>query len=399
MNEGAARIIRFSPDFESGNGVEFHQVGEDVYQFEIRPDTNASDRQWFHFRVQGARGRTLTFHLLHLSRTNIPEHWELSRPVASANGRDWNWTSGPMHVDAAGDAFHFAHTFTSDHESIAFHFPYTYSDHLKRLAAWKKHPAVTHEVIGKTVEGRPIDLLRVMQPGLPESERIGLWACARAHAGETAASFTFEGFLNFLLSDNAGANGLRRRAVFNLVPMMNPDGVVAGNYRTNLAGVNLNRVWHDPSAETSPENLAVRAAIDRWVASRRPYHFFIDFHADSCASAYYLFHPDGTSPTPKYHDPANYQRDVRRFVGLVAARNPDFDPIEGASQAEDEGIGYHQQRIGHGVLAFTPEAPYGLIKHGVNKGSPATPARHHAVGEAICRAVEELYFGTVPEDK
>lgn len=30
---------------------------------------------------------------------------------------------------------------------------------------------------------------------------------------------------------------------FVVVPMVNPDGVIYGNFRTNLAGFDLNRQW------------------------------------------------------------------------------------------------------------------------------------------------------------
>lgn len=33
---------------------------------------------------------------------------------------------------------------------------------------------------------------------------------------------------------------------------MNPDGVIHGNYRTNLAGIDLNRVWDSADSELSP---------------------------------------------------------------------------------------------------------------------------------------------------
>ena len=39
---------------------------------------------------------------------------------------------------------------------------------------------------------------------------------------------------------------LRRKFVFKLVPMLNPDGVIVGNYRTNLAARDLNRTYKDP---------------------------------------------------------------------------------------------------------------------------------------------------------
>jgi murein tripeptide amidase MpaA len=30
---------------------------------------------------------------------------------------------------------------------------------------------------------------------------------------------------------------------FIVIPMVNPDGVIYGNFRTNLAGLDLNRQW------------------------------------------------------------------------------------------------------------------------------------------------------------
>lgn len=37
-----------------------------------------------------------------------------------------------------------------------------------------------------------------------------------------------------------------KRCIFKIVPMLNPDGVVLGNYRTGIAGRDLNRVFANP---------------------------------------------------------------------------------------------------------------------------------------------------------
>uniref|UniRef100_A0A672RNE2 Peptidase M14 domain-containing protein n=1 Tax=Sinocyclocheilus grahami TaxID=75366 RepID=A0A672RNE2_SINGR len=49
------------------------------------------------------------------------------------------------------------------------------------------------------------------------------------------------GFLEFLLSDLPDARLLREIFIFKVIPMLNPDGVVVGNYRCSLAGRDLNR--------------------------------------------------------------------------------------------------------------------------------------------------------------
>ena len=74
---------------------------------------------------------------------------------------------------------------------------------------------------------------------------------ARVHPGETVSSFVFEGILKYLLS--AEASLLRRHFIFKMIPMINPDGVIHGNYRTNLSGKDMNRYWEDPSKFLIPE--------------------------------------------------------------------------------------------------------------------------------------------------
>ena len=64
---------------------------------------------------------------------------------------------------------------------------------------------------------------------------------ARVHPGESNASYIVEGLIDFLLSQDREAKHLRDTYVFKIVPMLNPDGVVVGNYRCSLAGVDLNR--------------------------------------------------------------------------------------------------------------------------------------------------------------
>ena len=51
-----------------------------------------------------------------------------------------------------------------------------------------------------------------------------------------------EGMLDFLTdTNNEEAKYLRQNYVFKIIPMVNPDGVVHGNYRCGLSGVDLNR--------------------------------------------------------------------------------------------------------------------------------------------------------------
>ncbi len=70
--------------------------------------------------------------------------------------------------------------------------------------------------------------------------------CGRAHPGESNGSYMVEGFLDFICGDSKMAEFLRRHVIFKIVPMINPDGVALGNYRTGLSGRDFNREYRDP---------------------------------------------------------------------------------------------------------------------------------------------------------
>lgn len=53
-----------------------------------------------------------------------------------------------------------------------------------------------------------------------------------------------EGFLTSLLDGSIASQRLLSSANFYVVPLLNPDGVVAGNYRTSFSGRDLNRSFN-----------------------------------------------------------------------------------------------------------------------------------------------------------
>ena len=79
------------------------------------------------------------------------------------------------------------------------------------------------------------------------------------HPGESVASFVFNGFFKFILSNEA--KHLWWYFVFKLIPVLNPDGVVHGNYWSSIAGVDLNWMWIDPDPVLHPSVFGLKSLI------------------------------------------------------------------------------------------------------------------------------------------
>jgi hypothetical protein len=124
----------------------------------------------------------------------------------------------------------------------------------------------------------------------PENQntKIGIILMARVHPGETVSSYMMKGVIDFLCSVCDEANILRNYFMFKIVPMMNPDGVVCGNYRTSLAGCDLNRRWINPNEILHPEIFYAKQMIKK-LSTQRQIGLICDFHGHSGADNIFIY--------------------------------------------------------------------------------------------------------------
>ena len=54
---------------------------------------------------------------------------------------------------------------------------------------------------------------------------------------------------------------MRQHFVVKMIPMLNPDGVAHGHYRTDICGVNLNRVYLNPDPQLHPSVYGARSIV------------------------------------------------------------------------------------------------------------------------------------------
>jgi len=339
--------LRIGANFDAGS-VEIVSADDprDV-RLNLRKDSAADFRQWFHFRVQGARGAPLRMRFLNAGRSAYPGGWEGYRAVASYDRRRWFRLPGTWY-----DGHVLTVECVPERDSIYFAYfePYSHERHLDLLGRLEADPLVRAADLGATVQGRDVNLVTVGEPGPAKKD---VWVIARQHPGETMAEWFVEGMLERLLDrSDPTARRLLERACLHVVPNMNPDGAVAGNLRTNAAGANLNREWMEPSLRRSPEVFHVRRRMHETGVD-----LFLDIHGDEALPCVFA---DGCSMLPGFT--LGQAKRERRFLDVLLAASPDFQTERGYApdRFSDELLTLASKYVGHafGCLSFTIEMPF-----------------------------------------
>ena len=89
-----------------------------------------------------------------------------------------------------------------------------------------------------------------------------------------------KGVIDFLVSNTPEGRVLRDKFVFKIIPMLNPDGVINGNYRCSLSGQDMNRRWKAPSKVLHPVVHSTKRFIKQF-SKEREVGMFCDLHGHS----------------------------------------------------------------------------------------------------------------------
>ncbi|XP_037100022.1 cytosolic carboxypeptidase-like protein 5 isoform X2 [Syngnathus acus] len=264
------------------------------------------NRSWFYFSVQGAApGRLLKFNVMNMNNQRKLYSQGMAPLVRTLPGKNkWERIRDRPVIEIVRSQFilSFTHRLLDIRGATTFFsfcFPFSYTECQEMLRclddrhrnAARLGPASSpdevyyrRELLCRSLDGNRVDLLTVTncsgmmderEPRLPqlfpdvdtlrphrfENKRV-FFLSSRVHPGETPSSFVFNGFLDFILKkDDPRAHALRNMFVFKLIPMLNPDGVVRGHYRTDSRGVNLNRQYMNPSPELHPSIYGAKALL------------------------------------------------------------------------------------------------------------------------------------------
>lgn len=364
--------------FDGGNIEVISAEDPTDIRLSIRTDAGGTFRQWFCFRLFGGRGLPCRIVIENAGSCSYAKGFQGYRAVASQDGVHWP----RQHTRYDGERLFIELTPDADCVTVAYFAPYpmarlgAFLDRLQERADLRRQP------LGRTVEGRVLEHVAL---GRDDGTAPVVWAIARQHPGETMASWWIEGFLDRLADpDDAAARALLARVTVHVVPNMNPDGSVHGFLRTNAAGTNLNRAWAEPSAEASPEVLAVRDAMDGTGVQACldvhgdetiPYNFMSGFHGVA-----------GVAPgrLALYDD----------FCAALVRHCPDFQIEHGYPRRQpgsaDLTICTNQLAQRYGALAMTLEQPFKDLAERPDHPEGWSPRRAHGLGAACVATLGEI---------
>jgi hypothetical protein len=173
---------------------------------------------------------------------------------------------------------------------------YGYDTLLYDIGEWKKSPFVTVDSVGASVQNRTLFVLTIQDTAADSSRtRKRVWIHARTHPNEVQGTWVTNEMIKMLIADTPLADTLRRRYIFEIMPMYNPDGVELGKSRQNANNIDLESNWN--AASPQPEVLVLRAQFERMMALPNPMTVMLNMHSSISCKRYFVYHAaGGTSP-------------------------------------------------------------------------------------------------------
>ena len=290
-------------------------------------------------------------------------------------------------------SFNFSKIETEDKYILfSYCYPYTYSNLTNFLISLSLNNNILRfEEIGKTILGNPIQMLLITN-FRDSFENIAKKKCilltGRVHPGESNSSFVIQSVIEFLLSNDNIAFKLRKLFLFKIIPMLNSDGVILGNFRYNSIGIDLNRMWNKENIEICPTIYYVHQIIQKTLISREIY-FYCDFHGHSVKKNFFLYSckekRENNNNYIKYHELV--------FSHIFNRENIYFDKKSCYNKIHPSKMGTARavMKLKYGIdLSYCLECSLGSIKLQKNLIYPFTIELYKKIGKDFCIALSKL---------
>ncbi|XP_063683075.1 cytosolic carboxypeptidase 2-like isoform X6 [Bolinopsis microptera] len=373
-------VLRFESRFECANLFRARRVGPYEYELELRWDYfTMKHTQWFYFRVSNTKaGPTYKFTIINLLKSGSLYN-EGMKPLfyseRNAKNKNLGWLRMGHNIhyyknnirrkDCKGERYQYSLTwqfqfpYTSDVCYFSHCYPYSYTDLQKDLLEIAndavKSQYVKQRILCHSLGGNMVHLLTVTTPSTHLTEakqKRAVVVTARVHPGETNSSYMMRGFINFITGSSPDAKVLRDNFVFKIVPMLNPDGVIVGNYRSSLAARDLNRNYKNPIKDAYPSIWSVKAMIRRMLTEREVV-LYCDLHGHSRKMNVFMYGCENKDPGLRLQE--------RVFPNMMSRNTSKFkySSCRFKVQKKKEGTGRIVMWQQMGILnSFTMEATF-----------------------------------------
>ncbi|MBN1187565.1 MAG: T9SS type A sorting domain-containing protein [Bacteroidales bacterium] len=193
------------------------------------------------------------------------------------------------------------------------HWGYGYTDLLDDLDVWNSNILVTISDIGQSVQGREIPMVTIKkQDESPSMFRIAIHA--RTHPAEVQSTRVTNEIINELLSGSTFADSILDICIFNIIPMINPDGVELEYSRLNANSVDLESNWNTTPHQAEVQSL--KATYQSFMNSTLPIRIALNMHSALQCNRFFVFHDSvGTSQ--------EYAQQEREFITGVRNNWPE----------------------------------------------------------------------------
>ena len=324
-------------DFPCGN-IKILKLEETKAQ--LAPDLRDTQGDWFyfHFRVRGAGGRTLSF--------TFPQD-EISAFGAAVSYDGVSYAFRPEKMRFTPREFTYA--FGKDENEVYFAFSLPYP--VRRFEKFAQENKLSVRTLCVSEGGRNVPYLAL---GNEQAENCVVFTC-RHHACESVASYVLEGVMRSLIQSGGGIRDtefLRTHALY-IVPFIDIDGVENGDQGKNRIPHDLNRDYIE-----QPIYNVTRAFLS--LLQDKKVQVFADFH-----------------------DPGLYGG-INDYLSFVYGKEPDvaLDTLAEFFQKEMNG-------------AYFPYEAKNNTRLNMLWNVPVSSAKDHftKMGAAISVSIETPYFG------
>ncbi|XP_040601673.1 cytosolic carboxypeptidase 2 isoform X3 [Mesocricetus auratus] len=397
--------LLFESRFESGNLQKAVRVGIYEYELTLRTDLYTDKHtQWFYFRVQNTR-KDVTYRFTIVNLLKPKSLYAVGmKPLmySQLDAITYNigWRREGQEIkyyknttdDGQQPLYCLTWTVQFPHDQdtcfFAHFYPYTYTDLQCYLLSIANNPIQSQfcklRALCRSLAGNTVYLLTITNPSRTPQEAAAKKAVvlsARVHPGESNGSWIMKGFLDFILSNSPDAQLLRDIFVFKVIPMLNPDGVIVGNYRCSLAGRDLNRHYKTVLKDSFPCIWYAKNMIKRLLEEREVL-LYCDFHGHSRKNNIFLYGCNSNSRKHWLHE--------RVFPLMLSKNAPDkfsFDSCNFKVQKCKEGTGrVVMWRMGI-INSYTMESTFGGSTLGSKRDTHFTVEDLKSLGYHVCDTI------------